>query len=367
MRLPSPRFSLALVAVAGALGAAGSLSVACSGGDDGAPGAGPDGAAPAPSSSVPTAPPVEPDASAVTGDAAPGDDAAPTGDASAPTFTGAIPKGRPLAFTAASTPAELLAAVVGDHPVVITAAPTLDLVGPATLTVAFDGTTITQTLKGGAGGAVVASVAVALADESCGDGTCVMWIDDTAKRPFAPAGGKEVSLDDYFAAPEDDRNGKRRITVAYFPDGHVRGYVGLGQEILFRNDLLASGTTVPALFAQLAGTYAATSEQNTCQPNPITVDVTAAGTVRVRGKSSVSCAAQDLSVTWDGQDDLVEPTATGARLLLDSKRLGGSAPPGGVVMDLASAGATTFTGLRVNFAGAAGDVTTRPGSVQKSP
>ena len=124
---------------------------------------------------------------------------------------------------------------------------------------------------------------------------------------------------------------------------------------------------MPSLFGQLAGSYTSTSEQNTCQPNPLTIDITASGTVRVRGTSSVSCSEQDLTVTWDGKDDIVEPTATGARLLLDSKNIGGSQPSGGIVMELASAGATTFTVLRVNFAGAQGDITTRPETVTKNP
>lgn len=295
-------------------------------------------------------------------------DASTQADAGAttPAFSGALPKGEPLAFTAQSSDAELLAAVVGEHDVVIYAAPTLADIGRAKLSVTFDGTTIGQKLTRD-DGTVITSISVPLADESCGDGTCVVWIDDTAKRPFAPPGGKEVAIDDYYANPPADASLKRRITVAYFPDGHVRGYVGLSASYLFRNDLLASGTAVPALFAQLAGTYTSVSEQNTCQPNPLTIEVTAAGTVRVRGKSSVSCAAQDLTVSWDGQDDILEPNGTGARLLLDSKNIGGSQAPGGIVMDLASTGATSFTSVRVNFAGAQGDITTRPGTVAKGP
>ena len=296
-----------------------------------------------------------------------GDASTPTdAGATTPTFSGALPKGKPLAFTAQSTNAELLAAVVGEHDVVIHAAPTLADIGPAKLSVTFDGTTIGQKLTR-SDGTVITSISVPVADESCGDGTCVVWIDDTAKRPFAPPGGKEVAIDDYYANPPADASLKRRITVAYFPDGHIRGYVGLSASYLFRNDLLASGTAVPSLFAQLAGTYTSVSEQNTCQPNPLTIEVTASGTVRVRGKSSVSCAAQDLTVTWDGQDDILEPSGTGARLLLDSKNIGGSQASGGIVMDLASAGATSFTSLRVNFAGAQGDITTRPGTVTKAP
>ncbi|HVJ94546.1 MAG TPA: hypothetical protein VM580_32390 [Labilithrix sp.] len=289
-------------------------------------------------------------------------DAAPT----ASTFTGAVPKGPPLNFTAQSSNTELLSAVVGEHDVAIYAAPTIDDIGPAKLSVTFDGTTVGQKLTR-ADGTVITDIAVTLADESCGDGTCVVWIDDTEKRPFAPSGGKEVSIDDYYANPPGDASLKRRIKVAYFPDGHIRGYVGLSSQFLFRNDLLASGTAVPSLFGQLAASYTSTSEQNTCEPNPFAIDITASGTVRVRGKSSVSCAEQDVTVTWDGQDDIVEPTATGARLLLDSKNIGGAQPPGGIVMGLASPGATTFTALRVNFAGTQGDMTTRPDTVTKNP
>lgn len=260
----------------------------------------------------------------------------------------AVGKADPFELDGDSTTQEVLAVVVGTYPVVVYKAPTLEEVGLGALTVRSEGGNVSFALEGPGG--VIADVSVPEGDSSCGDGICIQLSDSWT----TPLGGRRLALYDYYA-----EEGQTNVLVEFHPDGYLTGNAsGRETPYHFRNDVLAYGTAVPGVFATLAGEYEGPNETNTCLPNPIGVSVTAAGEVTVRGKSSLSCAAQELELTWDGQDDLIVPSPDGARLLLDSTHIGGSQPGGGITLQIPNAtDAEAFTHLTTNFAGAHGHIT----------
>lgn len=249
------------------------------------------------------------------------------------------------AFSSSSTLAETLTAVVGTHDVAIYKAPTIGEIGAGKLIVSNSGGNISFTLES-ASGNVVAAVTVPETDNSCGDGVCVNLFDQWT----TPIGGRRISIRDYYADPI-----KKAILVGFLPDGYIYGEIDGGYK--FRNNVLNFGTTVPNVFSTLAGSYSGPHEANTCLPNPISVTIANDGSVNLQGKTSLSCTAQDHTATWDGMDDYIIPTATGAQLVIDSTRIGGSQTGGGITIDIANnSNASTFSYLYSNFAGANGHI-----------
>lgn len=75
----------------------------------------------------------------------------------------------------------------------------------------------------------------------------------------------------------------------------------------FRNNVEHFGTTPPAALAALKGVWEGASLQPTCNPNTVTVTIAEDGSINFKGKASMTCAVQDATVKWDGQDDFVRP------------------------------------------------------------
>lgn len=250
-------------------------------------------------------------------------------------------------FTSSSTLADTAAAVVGTHDVAIYQAPSPDEVGPGKLVVSNIGGNLSFTLKTAAG-TTLTSITVPINDSSCGDGVCVNLFDQFT----TPAGGRRISIRDYYADPV-----KKAILVGFLPDGYIHGSADGGYS--FRNNVLAFGPGIPAVFSTLAGSFSGEHETNFCgRPNLVNVTVGSNGSVRLQGKTSLSCASQDHTATWDGQDDYIIPTATGAQLVIDTTRIGGSQTGGGITMDIANGStASTFSYLYSNFAGTNGHIT----------
>lgn len=293
-----------------------------------------------------------------------GGDGGGGGEGGPPTEAGAIPKASPRSFDSDTATAEFLATVAGDYTVAVYAAPKDEEVGPATLTAAFDGTSVSLSLKLG-NGTVITTVSVEVEDRSCNDGRCVRWINPTATYGLPP-GGKDVHLDDYYASTPEEASLKRSIRAAFLPDGFVTGSVGLNSDYRFRNHILAYGEAIPAVFESLAGSYSSVEEAVFCGENPLLIDIAREGTVRIQGKSNVSCAEKDITVAWNGNDDMLLPTDEGAELILDAARIGGSGGGGIVRLRLDTADEPgTFTSLRTEFGGAEGHIETRPDTVVK--
>lgn len=262
-----------------------------------------------------------------------------------------IAKAGALALSGSSTLAEAAAAVVGTYDVAIYRAENAADIGPGTFEVSTNGTNLTFTLKR-ADGTVISSISPALSDTGCGDGFCVQQNDAAT----VPAGGRRIGLYNYY-----ESNQVAYLGAQFLPDGYISGYAsawGTTNQILFRNNILHYGAGVPAVFNTLAGTFQGAAEALTCAPNTVTIGVTAGGSVSVQGKSSVGCATKDLTVDWDGQDDYLVPTDAGAQLVLNSQDIGGSAPGGGLFVDLPDGTtATLIDRLHVNFAGSDGGIT----------
>lgn len=75
----------------------------------------------------------------------------------------------------------------------------------------------------------------------------------------------------------------------------------------FRNNVEHFGTTPPAALAALKGVWEGASLQPTCSPNTVSVTIAEDGSINFKGKASMTCAVQDVTVKWDGQDDFVRP------------------------------------------------------------
>lgn len=251
-------------------------------------------------------------------------------------------------FDSSSLIANTVSAVAGTHDIAIYQAPNISEIGAGKLIVSNSGGNVSFTLQGAAG-TTLAAVSVPIDDSSCGDGVCVNVFDQWT----APTGGRRVGIRDYYADPI-----KKAILVGFLPNGYLYGTVDGGYS--FRNNITAFGTAIPTVFSTLAGTYTGAHQTNTCLPNPVTVTISSEGSVNLQGKTSLSCAAQNHTATWDGQDDYIAPSATGsgAQLFLDSTRIGGSQTGGGITIDIPDASsASTFSQLYSNFAGTNGHIT----------
>lgn len=353
-----PLLAPTLLAFLLALGGCGGSS------DDEPPAPAPVGAAPTPPAPAPPAPtppaPTPPAPAPAPTPPAP----APTPPAPAPTPPAPAPAvgvglARAFAFPDGASDEALMTAMVGEYDVAITRAPDAAQLGLGKLVVSYAGSDaeVVFELRSASGSSLIRRSVPALSDRSTSDGRGINLWDARPETGYSPGyggSGRRVSLYNYFEA------GNSTGAAAYFGiDFTTAGYlVGKAGDFEFRNSVQHVGSTPPALFASLAGTYSARAEALTCAPNPLTVTISASGTVRVVGKSSVSCAAQDLLVSWDGQDDFITTDAEGrVRLVLDSFNIGGSRPAGGLFITLPGLNQPgAFTQLQVNFSGANGGI-----------
>lgn len=275
---------------------------------------------------------------------------------------GAVGKAAAFDFSDTSS-AAVAAEMSGEYEVAVWAArdSLAGNIGPGTLTVEFRADSLRLLLRDGAG-AMLARRSVLFLDRSCNDGMCVnLWGSAAEDAQLGVRGpGRRVSVHHYYQAG----NTTDYFEVNFYARGVVSGAVS-GYK--FRNDVIAYGAGVPAQLKSLAGTFTGPAAQQLCNPNSVTVDVNAdSGSVRVRGKTpgfsglSATCPARDHLVAWNGNDDIVVPdTAGGAILAINAGNRGGSLPGGGVFLALpAPVGATSFTEVYVNFAGAEGAIST---------
>lgn len=251
------------------------------------------------------------------------------------------------AFTDESSLSDTITAVLGSHDVAIYKAPSIAEVGPGKLVVTSSGGNLGFTLQDSDGN-TLSSITVPVSDTSCGDGVCVILFD----RFTTPLGGRRIGIRDYYADPV-----KNRIDIGALPNGYLYGSAEGGY--FFRNDVLAFGPAVPAVFSTLAGNFSGEHETNFCgRPNLVNVTISSAGIINLQGKSSVNCASQNISPTWDGMDDYIIPFGTAAKLVLDSQNIGGSQTGGGITLEIANTvNASSFSNLYSNFAGANGHIT----------
>ena len=131
------------------------------------------------------------------------------------------------------------------------------------------------------------------------------------------------------------------------PDGMITGVAGLGgtsNTYYFRNNIVLYGSTIPAAFAQLAGTWAGASEAGACGANTITAVILADGHVTVTGKGSADCLADTVSNVWNGNDDFAVPLADGSGydIVIDGQKTGGSQSKGGIHISVSNLQNPTF-------------------------
>lgn len=286
----------------------------------------------------------------------PGGGDPPTGSATQ------APLAKPFAFATARTDEALMRAMAGEYVVAITAAPKAADIGVGKLVVRYGGSdgAVAIELRNADGKLLSRLTSPALSDRSAADGRGINLWDTAVEAGFRPAfsdgslAGRRIGIYNYYDA--GNTNGPEAYAlVSFVGPGYVAGSAGAYR---FRNSVQYAGTAAPSAFATLRGRYRAAAEALTCSPNPIDITVSAR-TVRVKGKSSVSCEAQDVEVAWDGQDDFIFTDAAGkVSLVLDERNGGGSQPGGGIFVTLPEAGKPeTFGPLTVNFAGAAGGIT----------
>ncbi len=263
---------------------------------------------------------------------------------------------QPFDFSGNPSDEAIMQRMAGEYDVGIVAAPTPAETGAGKLVVHYPGSdgAVTITLKDASGAVLMSRSAPALSDRSCGDGRCLRLWDNAVGDVV---GGRRFGLYNYYEAG-NSTGPEAYAEVGFLSTGHLRGSIG---PYAFRNGLHAYGGAVPAQFATLAGSYTGTEQTLLCGAgNPVHVDIGADGSIRMRGLASVSCAPQDVTAQWDGVDDFIVVEPSGEILLkLDSQRLGGSQPGGGITLKLATAQSPQgFTEARLALAGAAGGVTT---------
>lgn len=313
----------------------------------------------------------EPEGAAGDNGGSSGSDAGNSGSAGA-SGSGALGGTSPLgkaparSFSEDTEEATFLSEIVGEYSVGIYRAPTDAETGEGKLIVAFDGSKVSMELIG-VDGKTITKIENELTDRTCSDGTCVRWIDPTSRYPFAPAGGKDVFLDDYYAAPAGEIDAKRAIRAAFLPDGFIVGAIGLYEGYMFRNDMVAYGAPVPEIFSSLAGHYTAEESSKLCSENPLDIEIGAKGSIKIAGKSNVSCEAQEVIESWTGNDDFLVPFEGGYRLTLKTRKIGGSGGGGVVYVNMPATSAPDgFTWLRTEFGGAHGHIETTDGSIKKT-
>ncbi len=275
---------------------------------------------------------------------------------------GAAPLAAAFDFAAAGTDEARMQRMAGSYTVAITAAPDAAAIGLGTLVVGYagaDGPVVIE-LRDATGTRLWSLSAPALSDRSVADGRGISLWDTAVEAGFRPAfsdgslTGRRLGIYNYFeggntAGPE------AYAQVSFVGPGYLVGSIG---GYRFRNSVQYVGTAAPPALAALQGHYLAAAEALTCAPNPIDITIAADG-IRVRGKSSVSCAAQDVQATWDGQDDFIFTDGAGmVSLVIDARHIGGAQPGGGIFATVPAAAApASFGPLSVNFAGAAGGIT----------
>lgn len=121
---------------------------------------------------------------------------------------------------------------------------------------------------------------------------------------------------------------KRQQIYVYADDSGelYDGYTSIefSNQYRFRNNVEHFGTTPPAALAALKGVWEGAALQPNCNPNTVTVTIAEDGSINFKGKASMTCAAQDATVKWDGQDDFVRPNTkefnqgeTGSQIAID--------------------------------------------------
>ncbi len=152
----------------------------------------------------------------------------------------------------------------------------------------------------------------------------------------------------------------RNVTPTFAADGSISGLVGDTDTgiFLFRNHIVSFGSTVPAVFGLIDGSWRGPQLANTCGKPDVTVTISEAGAVTNAGTASVDCSAQSISSTWDGQDDFIVPyvldrgdgtSQQGFEIVLNTTRNGGSSPSGGIRIRVDSV--TAPSGLDEVFSG----------------
>jgi len=93
--------------------------------------------------------------------------------------------------------------------------------------------------------------------------------------------------------------------------GLLEGSAGGPGEVKFRNSLVAYGAGVPAIFADLAGTWTGTWENWCVNPPKVdsnTLTITEAGVVTLENTGSQGCSdVFPQSFSWGGYDDFLIP------------------------------------------------------------
>lgn len=222
----------------------------------------------------------------------------------------------PFDFTEDSSDSDFLNAISGAHDVNVYNGPTGHR-GPATLTVSYDGTRITQSLTLKAGNLLLFS-ANPLADKTGerSGGLELRWIDKTSKYPFAPAGGKDVNIWHYY---NEGAAGQTGLRTAWLPSGRIMGEMSSNYAAFyqFTNEYIYADAAVPELLESIAGTWV--GQQRICHDagNPLTVTVVE-GTVTVGGTDWIpgfpgSCKAfNEIAYVWDGVNDTITWRGPGA-------------------------------------------------------
>ncbi len=273
-----------------------------------------------------------------------------------PVSSGNGPVAKASPFNFGSTDESARQAMVGQYDVAIYDAPSAAQTGLGKLVVTNTGGTFSLALKNSAGEELVTRTAD---DTSCGDGVCINLQDQI---PTDPAGvyashintGRRVSVYNYFESG-NNASALHYFEASFFSNGVISGSVS---GYYFRNEVTAYGPAIPSVFTSLAGSYAGTAQQQSCNPKPVAVSITVAGKILAQGKTSVDCVEQSYGLSWDGMDDLLVPdVGSGSKLVLDSRNRGGSLPTGGHFITLDSSVPPQITEFFLPFTGAAGDIT----------
>lgn len=206
------------------------------------------------------------------------------------------------AYTASSTADGFLAAVGGSWPVAIHKVPDAQpgWYGNGTLTVSGDERSWTMELRGADGSTIF---------RRSNDGALLLQVMPFIGQLFISHG---TGVGDY-------------LSVFVTPDGFIEGSAGGEMQVQFRNEVLAYGAAVPALFGRLAGTWQSTEMVSTSGSpfgpfatvtNTVTID--AQGRVTVSGTTQLG-AEVSTTVAWGQLDDFLipDPENDSIALLLD--------------------------------------------------
>lgn len=141
--------------------------------------------------------------------------------------------------------------------------------------------------------------------------------------------------------------------------GDISGSAGGFGEYGFRNNVVAYGPTVPAVMSLYASDWKGPQEALTCARPTVTLTVTASGVV-TNAKAAGTCQEAQVNATWDGNDDYVGLASEGGHeIQLDSSKIGGSQPQGGIrilIADVENKG--PISKVSSVLAGSAGNIIT---------